>query len=225
MRNVIFWGATGQAKVLHEALAGSDLKLVALIDNRSIPSPLPEVPVFVGETGLDDLLSQSGGARGLCYCVAVGGWRGRDRLQLMSSLDKRGLTAVTIVHRRAFVADDAVLGNGCQILAQSAVCTHARLGRGVIVNTAASVDHDCRLGDGVHIAPGARVAGEVSIGDYSFVGTGAVIAPRISIGSDVIVGAGAVVIKDIPSGVTIVGNPARIVKPNGREMNNSNISS
>ena len=211
MREVIFWGATGQAKVLHEAIQGSDIKLVALVDNRELPASVLGVPVVRGEAGLDAWLIQRGGVKGLHYLVAVGGDRGRDRLMLMDGLQERGLMPLSIVHPAAFVAGNAMLGAGCQVLAQAAVCAAVRLGRGVIVNTAASVDHDCDLGDGVHLAPGARLAGEVKVGRRTFVGTGAIVLPRVCIGDDVVIGAGAVVLKDVPSGVTVVGNPARIL--------------
>jgi hypothetical protein len=140
MREVIFWGATGQAKVLHDLIQGTDMSLVALIDNRPVGSPITDVPVLQGESGLDAWLAQRGGAQSLYFSVAVGGARGADRIILMDLLQARGLQPVTLVHPSAFVAHSATIGACCQILAQSAVCAHARLGRGVVINTAASVD-------------------------------------------------------------------------------------
>ena len=211
MREVIFWGATGQAKVLHEAIQGSDITLVALVDNREQPASSLGVPVMRGAAGLDAWLAHRGSVRGLHYAVAVGGGRGRDRLMLMDVLEERGLTALTIVHKASFVAGNALLGAGCQVLAQAAVCADARLGRGVIVNTAASVDHDCDIGDGVHLAPGVRLTGEVTVGQRTFIGTGAIVLPGVCIGCDSVIGACAVVLKDVPARVTVVGNPARIL--------------
>lgn len=210
----MFWGATGQAKVLSEALYGTDFRLVALVDNREVISPFTGVPVLMGESGLDAWLERRGGARGLFAAVAVGGARGRDRIELMDLLQARGLTPLTVIHRTAFVATDAQVGEGCQIMAQAAVCTHVRLGSGVIVNTAASVDHDCVVGSGTHIAPGARLAGEVTVGERAFIGVGAIVLPHIHIGEDAIVGAGAVVTKNVPPRVTVVGNPARLHQAN-----------
>jgi sugar O-acyltransferase (sialic acid O-acetyltransferase NeuD family) len=211
MREILFWGATGQARVLHEALCG-DAKLVALVDNNcQLDSSALGVPLLHGEKGLDDWLRQRCSSAELLYAVAVGGARGGDRLMLMGLLARRGLVAYSIIHRTAFVAADAIIGDGCQILAQAAVCTGSRLGRGVIVNTAASVDHDCEIEEGVHLAPGVCLAGEISIGKRAFVGIGAVILPRLTIGEDAIIGAGAVVTSNVPAGVKVVGNPARII--------------
>ena len=211
MREILFWGATGQAKVLLEALQGTDIKLVALVDNREVPESVFGLPLLHGEKGLDKWLSGRDNLADLHFAIAVGGDRGRDRLMLMDLLRDRGLYALSIVHRTAFVAHNSWIGDGCQVLAQAAVCANARLGRGVIVNTGASVDHDCEIGDGVHLAPGVRLAGEVRVDARAFIGIGAIVLPRLQIGEDATVGAGAVITHDVPPGVTVVGNPARIL--------------
>lgn len=209
MTAIVLWGATGQAKVLHEALTGTGIEVVAIVDNRPLPSPIPEAPIVTGEEGLLAWLAGYAKRSELLFAVAVGGSKGADRLRLFDIMEQCGLRAHTIVHRTAFVASDARLGEGCQVLAMAAVCAQARLGKLVIVNTAASVDHDCVVGDGAHIAPGARLGGEVIVGARAFIGIGAVVLPRLSIGDDAIVGAGAVVTRDVPADTTVVGNPAR----------------
>ncbi len=208
MKKVIFWGATGQARVLREALDPADARLLAVFDNRALPSPFNDVPIYVGMDGLTAWLKSLRKSSDIHACVAIGGGRGAERLALQQQLEDQGLKPLTVVHLRAFVARDAALGAGSQILAMGAVCANARLGRSVIVNTAASVDHDCVLQDGVHIGPGAHLAGEVVVEEHVFVGTGAVILPRLKIGRGAIVGAGAVVIHDVAPGTTVVGNPA-----------------
>lgn len=45
------------------------------------------------------------------------------------------------------------------------------------------------------------------------IGSGAVLLCGITIGENAMIGAGSVVTKDVPAGATVVGNPARIVKP------------
>lgn len=209
---IVFWGATGQAKVLREALGANGPRLVAVFDNSpDVAPPFGDVPLLRGEAGLVAWLAQRRGPAPACT-IAIGGERGRDRILLQAMLGNHGLLPFTVIHRTAFVATDAIVGAGSQILAQAAVCTGARLGQSCIINTSASVDHECALGEGVHVAPGAHLAGCVVVGDHAMIGTGAAVLPRITIGADAVVGAGAVVISDVPAGSVVVGNPARIVK-------------
>lgn len=213
-RPIIFWGASGHAKVLHEFMPELGYELVALVDNQAdIISPFKGVPVLHGRSGLETWLEKWTGEP-LAALIAIGGWRGKDRLELQAQLAKLGIKPVIAIHPTSFVAADARLGEGTQVLAQSAVCADASLGPACIVNTRASVDHEGRIGAGVHIAPGATLAGCVEVGDYSFIGTGASVLPRVKIGTNSIVGAGAVVTKNVPDNVVVVGNPARITRPN-----------
>lgn len=208
MANAIFWGATGQAKVLYELIGYSGL--VALIDNRDIQSPIPGIPLYVGESGLRACLQDLQGKQKIeQYAVAIGGDKGRDRLEIMNLLDGFDLIPLTLIHRQAFVANCVCVGDGSQILAMAAVCANAEIGRGVIINTGAQVDHDCKIGDGVHVGPGAKLAGEITVENCAFIGTGAVVLPRLTIGHDAIVGAGAVVTKDVSPKSVVIGCPAR----------------
>lgn len=212
MKEIVFWGGTGQAKVLAEALDEKHWRIAAIIDERRIDSPLPGVPVLAGADGLRAFLAGHSSADPRHFAVAIGGEHGRDRLQIHELMSLLGLMPLTIVHPRAFVARDASLGAGVQVLAMAAVCSHVRLEHAVIVNTGATVDHDCRIGAGAHIAPGAHLAGEVVVGDGAFIGTGASILPRVRIGMHAVVGAGAVVTRDVPDNVTVAGNPAKPFK-------------
>lgn len=209
MPDVVFWGAAGHAKVLAEAIAGTEIRLLALVDNRPVSSPIQNVPVLFTIKAFDGWLTGRPKNEALHFVIAVGGGRGQDRFDLMATLEGRGLKPMTIIHPRAFVARDAEIGPGSQILAQAAVCSQTRLGRSVIVNTSASIDHECVVHDCVHVAPGAHIAGEVVIGFGAFIGTGAVVLPRVKVGAFATVGAGAVVTHDVPDRMTVVGNPAR----------------
>ena len=212
MKNVIFWGGTGQSKVLNEAISYGDFKLVCIVDNREIKNLINDDVIFLkGFEGLTSWLGKQESIDQIHCAVAIGGDKGRERLSLLKKMKSVGLSPLTIVHPTAFVAQNAIIGEGCQILANSTICVNVKIGAGTIINTAASIDHDCVLGEGVHVGPGAHLAGEISIGDGSFIATGATVLPGLKIGADVIIGAGAVVISDVIDGAKMIGNPAKLI--------------
>ena len=188
------------------------MTIVALVDNRLVTPPISGVPVLKGEIGLSEWLREAQqDRRSMGFVVAVGGDKGRIRLELTETMERLGLTPITIVHRASFVAGDAKLEVGCQVLAGAVIAERtAHIGRAAIVNTSASVDHDSIVGSGAHIGPGATLAGEVTVGSGAFIGAGATVLPRIRVGDGAVVGAGAVVTSDVPPRSTVVGVPAKI---------------
>ena len=218
MKQIIFWGATGQAIVLEEILGPQGYELAAIVDNDlKAVSPFADTRIFYGKEGFERWYTDQ--KVSLHFAVAIGGQKGADRVKIGHYLEKKGLIPANLIHATSYVSESASVGKGIQILAQSAICARVQLGNYVIINTAASVDHETVLGDGVHLAPGVRLAGCIEIGNNSFLGTGAVVLPRKKIGSNVIVGAGSIVTKNLPDNVICYGSPAKIVSDNFR--NNS----
>lgn len=212
MKKIIIWGATGQLIVLEEFLDFLDYKIIALFDNnREIQSPLLNISIYHGYKGFEEW-KKSFFEENVFFLVAIGGNKGRARLQIHEFLEKNGIKPAVAIHPTAFVAKNAIIDRGCQILANSAVCARTEVGKSTIINTSASIDHECTIGNGVHIGPGAKIAGCVKIGDYSFIGTGAIILPKIEIGKNVVIGAGSVVLNNLPDNITAYGNPSRIIK-------------
>ena len=56
------------------------------------------------------------------------------------------------------------------------------------------------------------------IGNNVVVSCGACILGNVVIGDNVIIGANCVVVKDVPSNCTVIGNPAHIVKKDGKKV-------
>lgn len=215
MNVVILWGATGQAKVLRECLKRMGISVVAMFDNGvHVEPPFPDIPLFYGKDGLKRWLNDGHTDTKYGCLVAIGGTRGRDRIEIQNYLVSVGLEPIIAKHPTAFVAGDVKVGEGSQILANSAICSDAVVGKACIINTGAIVDHECFLEDGVHVSPGAHLAGLIRVGKCSTIGIGATVLPRLKIGENSIVGAGSVVTKNVPPNVVLYGNPARVIREN-----------
>lgn len=141
--------------------------------------------------------------------VAIGD--SRVRVGWLRQCVNLGFEIPVIQHPKAAVSRLAEIGCGSVVVAQAAINAGAVVGMGGIVNTGATVGHDCKLGEGVHVAPGANLAGGVTVGADSWIGIGAKVIQNVTIGKNVMVGAGSVVLRDIEDGVTVVGNPARVI--------------
>lgn len=209
MGPMIFWGCGGQATVLREAVEACGGSVAAVVsDGGEISFDGQQVLSFDSFVNGETYRVREGGARR--FIVAIGGERGRERLERQARMMTYGLLPQTVIHPSATILGGAEIGEGGQILARAVVGVNARLGACTIVNTGAIIDHESTAGDGCHVAPGAVILGRASLGERVFVGANATVLPDISIVSDVVIGAGSVVTQSIIEAGTYVGSPARI---------------
>ena len=202
---VILWGGTGQAKAVRPIIEHWGSRVVAIFDDTpNLKSPFSDVDLYYGHEGFLKWIADKP-VKDIGFCVTIGNPHGRVRLKLHNLLVEHGLAPISIAHPTAWIADDAVIGPGAQILAGAIVAAEAQLGQQCIVNNHALIEHETVLGDAVEIAPNATVLGLTSIGTNTLVGVSATVLSRLKIGSDVIIGAGAIVSTDVLDKETVNG--------------------
>ncbi|MCX5726087.1 MAG: serine O-acetyltransferase [Candidatus Saganbacteria bacterium] len=93
-------------------------------------------------------------------------------------------------------------------------------GAGVVIGETVEIGSDVTLYQGVTLGGTGKETGKrhPTIGNGVVIGAGAVILGPITIGDYSRIGAGAVVTKAIPPDSTVVGNPARIIKREGKRV-------
>lgn len=213
MKEVVFWGATGQAKVVRDCIRGRDIELIAIFDNdKDCVPPFGDIPLYIGKGGFETWIDSRNRHEPLGCLVTIGGDKGEARFNIQNYLEDRGCQPIIAKHYSSVVSHGVSLGWGTQVLARATICVETVIGQACIINTGAIVDHECDIGIGVHIGPGSHLAGCVSVEDFATVYTGAVVLPWIRIGKGAVVAAGAVVRDDVPPLTVVAGNPARPIR-------------
>jgi len=125
----------------------------------------------------------------------------------------------------------AVVLTGAKIGEECNICSHCFIENDVVIGDRVTVKNGVYLYDGLRIGNDVFIGPNVTFTNDKYpksgnteyvrlqtriengasIGGGAVILPGICIGAGSTVGAGAVVTKDVPPGVTVVGNPAKIL--------------
>ena len=86
-----------------------------------------------------------------------------------------GFATPSLVHPRAYVADNARLGPGCLVMAHAIVDRCAQLGQACVVWPGACVSHDTEVGSNTYLSPNATLCGAVRVGAHSFIGAAACV--------------------------------------------------
>jgi len=114
------------------------------------------------------------------------------------------------------IQKNATIGKLCKISSHSFICEGVTIGDGCFVGHNVMFINDrfpaSVNGHGELATEADWTLETTTIGEKVSIGTGAIIMCGITVGENATIGAGAVVLHDVPSGATVVGNPARIIK-------------
>lgn len=141
------------------------------------------------------------------------------REKLVKGLTEDQIQHLNIHASNTVILDEVQIGEGSLLCPFTCLTSNIKIGKFFHANIYSYVAHDCVIGDYVTFAPGVKCNGNIHIEDHAYIGTGAVIKQGtpdqpLIIGRGAVVGMGAVVTKSVPPGVTVIGNPARILEKN-----------
>lgn len=139
------------------------------------------------------------------------------REKLVTQLNQDNIQHLSIQASNTVVLDEVEIGEGGLLCPFTCLTSNIKIGKFFHANIYSYVAHDCVIGDYVTFAPGVKCNGNIHIEDHAYIGTGAIIKQGtpdkpLVIGKGAVIGMGAVVTKGVPAGVTVVGNPARILE-------------
>jgi sugar O-acyltransferase (sialic acid O-acetyltransferase NeuD family) len=147
-------------------------------------------------------------------CIAIANTKVREQLTIQCTQDRVSFFEVSASN--VIKLDNVQLGEGAVLCPFVTLASNIKIGKHFHANLYSYVEHDCEIGDYVTFAPGVMCNGNVLIEDHVNIGAGAIIKPGVLgvplvIGRGAVVGMGAVVTKSVPAGITVVGNPARLL--------------
>lgn len=139
------------------------------------------------------------------------------REKIAHQLENDGMHLWSVQANNTVIMDQAEIAAGAALSPFVTITSNIKIGKCFHANLYSYVEHDCVIGDYVTFAPGVKCNGNIHIEDHVYIGTGAVIkqgTPNqpLVIGKGAVIGMGAVVTKSVPPGLTVVGNPARILE-------------
>ena len=104
----------------------------------------------------------------------------------------------------------------------------ARIGKGIFIDHGDGVviGETAVIGDNVTLYQGVTLGGtgkdvgkrHPTIGSHVTIGAGAKVLGPFAVGDGSKIGAGAVVLREVPPGSTVVGNPGRVVRREGKSV-------
>ncbi|MFT0516845.1 acetyltransferase [Pseudomonas faucium] len=142
------------------------------------------------------------------FLPAVGdpGWRER----LLAPLLEQGAKLLAYTDQ-AFVGARTRIGAGSFLTPGAVVSVDSDIGQCVYIDTYVVLGHDVTIGDHAMIGAMTFLAGGVKVGRGACIHPRATIAKDVCVGDGATVGIGSVVVNDVPAGVTVFGNPARVI--------------
>jgi sugar O-acyltransferase (sialic acid O-acetyltransferase NeuD family) len=133
------------------------------------------------------------------------------KAKLLAPLIEQNADFISFIHPTAVIGERVKLGRGVIVCPGASISVDISIGDFSMIGPNTTIGHDGTIGAWCTLCAQCDVTGRVTIGDGVFLGSRVSIIPSKKVGNKSILGAGSVVISDVPDGVTVVGNPARIL--------------
>ncbi|MCH7392158.1 acetyltransferase [Acinetobacter dispersus] len=209
------YGASGCGRSLMPVARQQLQRLGISAEIYFIDDSLQEQQIVNGHTALNYQSFKNLNADQKFVLIAIANSQIREKLANQLIMD--GLQLWTVQANNVVMMDNVEMAEGAALSPFVSITSNIKIGKCFHANLYSYVEHDCVIGDYVTFAPGVKCNGNIHIEDHAYIGTGAVIKQGtpdkpLVIGKGAVVGMGAVVTKSVPAGVTVVGNPARILE-------------
>ena len=150
MADWVIFGGGGHARVVADAIKLTGENVIAYFDDNKSLAFINDIPVYPYNENI---------AMRASIIVGIG------NNELRRNISKRiAHSFKTVIHPKAIIAGDVIIGEGSVILAGAVIQSGAVIGRHVVINANVTIDHDAQIGDYCSIYPNAYIGGEARIG-------------------------------------------------------------
>lgn len=172
-KDLILIGGGGHcASCIDVIESGSEYQILGILDT---PANLGNQILNHTIIGTDDDIKKYI-LQGCYFLLTVGQIESASlRIKLSNAVTQNNGKLATVISKRAYVADSALIGAGTIVMHDALVNVNAKVGENCIINTKALIEHDSEIGSHCHVSTGAILNGGVKLGNECFVGSGAVV--------------------------------------------------
>ena len=211
MQDIVIIGAGGVGKEVALLIEQINMRtptwnLIGFIDDNSILHGT-QINGYTVLGGIEYLNNINSNVSTVC---AIANYR--VKRNIINSLNNQNINFANVIHPDVYISDTNLIGEGVIIYSGVIMTTNVNIGNHVIISPKCGIGHEAEIQDYVSLLWNVNVSGNVVIGEGVLIGTGATIIQNKVVGKESIIGAGAVVIDEIPSGCTVVGVPAKVIK-------------
>lgn len=140
------------------------------------------------------------------------------RYELANRVSESGFLLATLIYPSVVIPETTQVGEGSILASNSYISCDVTIGKNVLLQPHASVGHNCIIQEHSVLSSFVSLGGNCKIGKKTFIGMSVPVKEGISIGDNVIVGMGSCVQRDIPEHVIAMGNPARAIRNNDKNL-------
>lgn len=124
----------------------------------------------------------------------------------------KGGTFISLIHPDAEIDLNTKIGIGCIIRTACSISCDVEIGDFVTIMGYSVLGHDCKVKNWSHLGAYSFLGGFSEVGELCTIHPGARLLPHKKVGDNATIGVGSVILKNVKPGVTVFGNPAKILQ-------------
>jgi len=208
MKDLIIVGASGLGKEVAWLAKRAGINVRGFLDDNPDLQGLEfyRKPVL----GVVDDWPHFGGAE---FVIAIASPRIKEIIFSRMETQGKPVFATLIDPSVQIDLSETEIGSGSVICAGTICTADTIIGAHCIINKLCSIGHDASVQDFATLAPQVMLGGHSVVERGAEIGAASLVRQGLTIEAGAVVGMGAVVTKNVASGITVVGNPAKILNP------------